>query len=119
MYGYAVPGDAPERDPNPPSERTPWRFRDHEGRGEILTMLEGPENDPIAPAGWPEAQKRALDEAFDAGFRCGTDVHRCELRAARDLRDAIAATRAFRLQVSIVVAICVVVLCSTLLIVKG
>lgn len=114
MYGYAVPGDAPERDPNPPSERTPWRFRDHEGRGEILTLEAQTPLDPDV-----DPHKQALDDAFDAGFRCGTDVHRCELREARAVRDAIAATRAFRLQVSIVVAICVVVLCSTLLIVKG
>lgn len=123
---YAGPGDVPERDVDPPAEwglpEREWPGLPRAGGGEIVTApaeVWAEQIDAAAPTGWREAQKQALDDAWDDGFRCGTEVHRCKLRDARDLRDAKASARAFHLQIALLVTIIVVITCGTALLVHG
>lgn len=93
-----------------------WPGLPRAGAGQIVTIdipLERPDDPRISA----DDIRRRIDESWESGFKCGTEVHRCELRAAREVRDAIAATRAFRLQMALLVAICVVVLAATVLLV--
>lgn len=127
---YAAPGDVPERQIDPPAEwglpEREWPGKPRAGGGEIVTRPSWMES--AFPGDWrdvpiagptSEERKQALDDAWDDGFRCGTEVHRCKLRDARDLRDAKAAARAFHLQITLLVTIIVLITCVTALLVHG
>lgn len=95
------------------SLRTPeWPGLPRAGGGMIATIPAEPELEPLEGK---TDREHALDEAFESGYRCASEVLRCERREAREAADERRGRRALIFQVALLATISVVILCVTYL----
>lgn len=95
------------------SLRTPeWPGLPRAGRGMIATIPAEPELEPLEGK---TDREHALDEAWESGYKCASEVLKNERREAREALDEVRARRAWILQLALVLASIAVVLCATYL----
>lgn len=107
---HSMPPKEPDLGRQP---RTPeWPGLPRAGGGMIATIPAEPELEPLEGK---TDRERALDAAWESGYKCASEVLRCKRRDAREAADERRAQRTLIFQLALVATIIVVVLCSTYL----